>query len=156
MDTEEKSGKKLITRNRKARHEYEVLETVEAGLVLRGTEVKSLRSGRASLVDGYAAIENGEMWLQNVNIPEYEMGNVANHAPTRPRKLLLHKHEIARLFGKVQTKGLTLIPLALYFKRGRAKVEIGLCKGKRAYDKRETIRKKDQEQDLRQQMKERY
>jgi SsrA-binding protein len=146
-------GRKLIATNRKARYEYEILEKFEAGMVLTGTEVKSLRQGRASIGEGFASIIKGELWILDINIPEYAMGNRMNHEPTRPRKLLLHKQEILRLFGKTSEKGLTLVPLSLYFSRGRVKVEIGLCKGKKAYDKRDAIRKRDQDRDLKQQMK---
>ena len=153
MSKQSQDGRKIIATNRKARHEYEILDKIEAGLVLTGTEVKALRQGRASIGEGYALIEGGEMWLHEINIPEYTMGNRANHAPKRPRKMLLHKQEIIRLFSKTSEKGLTLVPLTLYFFRGRVKIEIGLCKGKKAYDKRESIRKRDQDRDLKQQMK---
>jgi SsrA-binding protein len=149
----QEGGRKIIARNRKARYEYEVLETFEAGVVLKGTEVKSLRQGRGSLTGSHASIENGEVWLQDVNIPQYEMGNRYNHEPKRPRKLLLHKREIDRIFGKVAEKGLTLVPLSIYFTRGRVKVDLGMCRGKKAYDKREAIKKRDQARDLDQQMK---
>ena len=147
--------RKRIASNRKARYEYEILERFEAGLALKGTEVKSLRQGRASLSEGYAAEQDGEIWLFHVNIPEYAMGNRANHDPKRPRKLLLHKREIRRLIGKTSEKGLTLIPLTLYFSQGKAKLELGLCRGKRAYDKREAIKTRDQNLDLQQQLKDR-
>jgi len=149
------SGRKIVAKNRKARHEYHILERFEAGLALQGTEVKSLRQGRASIGEGYGLIEGGEVWIRDINIPEYEMGNRANHQPKRTRKLLLHKQEILRLLGKTTEKGLTLIPLNLYFKRGKVKIEIGLCRGKKAYDKREAIRRRDQDRDLEQQMKDR-
>ncbi len=135
-------GKSTIATNRKARHDYSVEDTYEAGLVLTGTEVKSLRAGRASLVDGYATVDNGEVWLHNVHIPEYEQGNWTNHEPRRPRKLLLRKDEIRRLIGKTKQGGLTLIPLSLYFKDGYAKVEIALARGKRSYDKRQDLARK--------------
>ena len=130
------TGRKLIAQNKKARHDYAIEDTYEAGLVLTGTEVKSLRAGRASLVDGFASVKDGEVWLQNVHIPEYTEGTWTNHEPRRPRKLLLHKGEIARLVGKTREGGRTLIPLSLYFKDGKAKVEIALARGKRSYDKR--------------------
>src|SRR3954463_5905890 len=130
------SGRKLVAQNKKARHDYAIEDVFEAGLVLTGTEVKSLRAGRASLVDAYAVIKDGEAWLQNVHIPEYTQGTWTNHEPRRARKLLLHKEEIARLIGKTREGGRTLIPLALYFKDGKAKVEIGLARGKKSYDKR--------------------
>jgi SsrA-binding protein len=135
-------GQKVVATNRKARHDYAILDTVEAGLVLWGTEVKSLRAGRASLVDGYAFIENGEAWLDAVNIPEYHQGTWNNHAPRRKRKLLMHKAEILKLHSKVKEGGYTLIPLSLYFSDGKAKVELALAKGKKEYDKRQTLRER--------------
>ena len=132
-------GRKVVAQNRKARHDYAIEDTYEAGLVLVGTEVKSLREGRASLVDGFAVIRDGEAWLQNVHIPEYTEGTWTNHEPRRERKLLMHKHEILRLIGKTRETGLTMVPLALYFKDGRAKVEIALARGKRTYDKRQAL-----------------
>ena len=132
-------GQKTIARNKKARHEYYIEDTWEAGIVLTGTEVKSLREGRASLVDGFAQIRDGELWLYNVHIPEYNQGTWNNHAPRRLRKLLLHKAEIEKLIGKTKQSGLTVIPLELYFKDGKAKVEIGLARGKKDYDKRQTL-----------------
>ena len=134
---------KNITVNRKASHEYFILQTIEAGIALMGTEVKSLRQGKANLVDGYAKIENGEVLLVNVNISEYAQGNINNHDPRRDRKLLLNRSEIRKLIGKTKEKGLTLIPLRLYFKNGKVKVELALAKGKKVYDKRHTIAKKD-------------
>jgi SsrA-binding protein len=134
---------KNITVNRKARHEYAILQTIEAGIVLVGTEVKSLRQGKANLVDGYAKVENGEVWLVNAHIGEYTQGNINNHDPRRERKLLLNKSEIRKLIGKTREKGLTLIPLRLYFKNGKVKVELALAKGKKVYDKRRDIAKKD-------------
>ena len=132
-------GRRVVAQNKKARHDYHVEETFEAGLVLTGTEVKSLRAGRASLVDGYASIKDGEIWLHNVHIPEYTQGTWTNHEPRRTRKVLLHRAEIHKLVGKTQEKGLTLVPLALYFKDGYAKVELGLARGKRTYDKRQAL-----------------
>jgi SsrA-binding protein len=132
-------GRKLVASNRKARHDYHIEETWEAGLVLTGTEVKSLRAGRASLVDGFAQVHDGELFLHNVHIPEYDQGTWTNHDPRRIRKLLLHREQISKLTGKVQEQGLTLVPLSLYFKDGRAKVEIALARGKRTYDKRQAI-----------------
>ena len=140
---------KIVATNRKARHEYEVLDTFEAGIVLQGTEVKSLRQGKANLKDSYATIKNGEVFLLNMHISPYEQGNVYNHDPTRTRKLLLHKSEINRLIGKVEEKGMTLIPLKLYFKRGKAKVELALARGKKLYDRRRDIAKRDAERELR-------
>ena len=132
-------GQKTIARNKKARHEYYIEDTWEAGIVLTGTEVKSLREGRASLVDGFAQIRDGELWMYNVHIPEYNQGTWNNHAPRRLRKLLLHRSEIQKLIGKTKESGLTLIPLELYFKDGKAKVELGLARGKKDYDKRQTL-----------------
>ncbi|AEW94350.1 MULTISPECIES: SsrA-binding protein SmpB [Streptomycetaceae] len=136
------TGRKLIAQNKKARHDYHILDTYEAGLVLTGTEVKSLRQGRASLVDGFAQLDGGEAWLHNVHIPEYSQGTWTNHSARRKRKLLLHRAEIDKLVGKTQETGNTIVPLALYFKDGRAKVEIALAKGKKDYDKRQTLREK--------------
>jgi len=135
-------GRKLIAQNRKARHDYHIEDVYEAGLVLTGTEVKSLRAGRASLVDGYASIKDGEVWLSNIHIPEYTEGTWNNHEPRRPRKLLLHRGEILRLIGKTKETGLTMVPLALYFKDGKAKVEIALARGKKNYDKRRVLAEK--------------
>ena len=135
-------GRKVVATNRKARHDYSIEDTFEAGLVLMGTEVKSLRAGRASLVDGYAFIENGEAWLDAVHIPEYTEGTWTNHAPRRKRKLLMHKKEILKLSSKVKEGGFTLIPLSIYFSDGRAKVELALAKGKKEYDKRQALREK--------------
>ncbi|WP_425576009.1 SsrA-binding protein SmpB [Streptomyces axinellae] len=139
---DDKDARKLVAQNKKARHDYEVLDTFECGLVLTGTEVKSLRQGRASLVDGFAQIDNGEVWLHNVHIPEYAQGTWTNHAARRKRKLLLHRGEIDKLTGKLQETGFTLVPLQLYFYRGRAKVELALARGKKEYDKRQTLREK--------------
>ncbi len=135
-------GQKVVATNRKARHDYTIEDTFEAGLVLMGTEVKSLRAGRASLVDGYAFIENGEAWLDAVHIPEYTEGTWTNHSPRRKRKLLMHKQEILKLTSKVKEGGFTLIPLSIYFADGRAKVELALAKGKKEYDKRQALREK--------------
>ncbi|MGH3348546.1 MAG: SsrA-binding protein SmpB [Nocardioides sp.] len=132
-------GRKVVAQNKKARHDYHIDDTFEAGLVLVGTEVKSLREGRASLVDGFAEVDGGEAWLLNVHIPEYTQGTWTNHSARRRRKLLLHRSEIDKLERKVSEKGFTLVPLALYFKDGRAKVEIGVARGKKAYDKRHAI-----------------
>ena len=137
-----------IATNRRARHEYEILETVEAGLVLRGTEVKSLREGLVNFKDSYASFRNGEGWLLGCHISPYSHGTDANHDPERDRKLLLHKREIARLGGKISERGLTLVPLRLYFKDGRAKVEIGLARGKRQYDKRQSIAERDAKREI--------
>ncbi|MBA0049522.1 SsrA-binding protein SmpB [Streptomyces sp. AJS327] len=134
--------RKLIAQNKKAWHDYHILDTYECGLVLTGTEVKSLRQGRASLVDGFAQLDGGEVWLHNVHIPEYAQGTWTNHAARRKRKLLLHREEIDKLIGKTQETGHTLVPLRLYFLRGRAKIELALAKGKKEYDKRQTLREK--------------
>ena len=133
------SGQKLIAQNKKARHDYSILDTYECGIVLTGTEVKSLRAGRASLVDGFVMIENGELWMHGVHIPEYTEGTWTNHTPRRKRKLLVHREEIRKLSGKMKDSGTTLVPLQLYFKDGRAKVEIALAKGKKAHDKRDSL-----------------
>jgi len=138
---------KNITVNRKARHEYTILQSYEAGIALQGTEVKSLRAGKANLVDSYGTIKNNEVWLIGAHISEYTQGNINNHIPNRDRKLLLNRSEIRKLIGKVKEKGLTLIPLRLYFKNGKVKVELALVKGKREYDKRETIAKRDFQRD---------
>jgi SsrA-binding protein len=141
-------GRKLVASNRKARHDYFIEDVFEAGLVLMGTEVKALRAGRASLIDGYCTIERGEAWLEGVHIPEYTQGTWTNHAPRRKRKLLLHRDEIAKLLGKTKEGGLTIIPLALYFKDGRAKVEIALAKGKKAYDHRQDLATRDASREI--------
>ncbi|MFF0113800.1 SsrA-binding protein SmpB [Streptomyces sp. NPDC085927] len=135
-------GRKLIAQNKKARHDYLIIDTYEAGLVLTGTEVKSLRQGRASLVDGFVQLDGNEAWLHNVHVPEYSQGTWTNHSARRKRKLLLHREEIDKLESKSQETGHTIVPLALYFKDGRAKVEIALAKGKKEYDKRQTLREK--------------
>jgi SsrA-binding protein len=139
---------KLVASNRKARHNFDILETHEAGLVLQGTEVKSLRDGRADLKESYARIEGGEAWLVGCHISPYAQGNRANHDPLRPRKLLLHKKEITRLLGKIMEKGLTLVPLRLYFKDGRAKVELGLARGRKTLDKRHAIREREERREM--------
>jgi SsrA-binding protein len=133
----------VIARNRRARHDYHLEDTVEGGLVLTGTEVKSLREGRASLTDGFAQIEDGEVWLHGVHIPEYTQGTWTNHEPRRPRKVLMHRKEIDRFASKVAERGLTIIPLELYFKDGRVKVELALARGKRSYDKRHDLAERD-------------
>jgi SsrA-binding protein len=137
------SRDRAIATNRRARHEYEILETVEAGLVLRGTEVKSLRDGLVNFKDSYASVRNGEGWLLGCHINPYSHGTDANHDPERDRKLLLHKREIARLSGKISERGLTLVPLRLYFKDGRAKVELGLARGRKLHDKRSVLRERE-------------
>jgi SsrA-binding protein len=135
-------GRKVVATNRKARHDYHIEDVFEAGLVLTGTEVKSLRAGRASLVDGFATVSGGEVWLEGVHIPEYALGTWTNHEPRRRRKLLMHRGEIDRLAAQTREKGLTLVPLALYFSGGRAKIELGLARGKRQYDKRQALRER--------------
>jgi SsrA-binding protein len=142
------SGRKLIAQNRKARHDYTIEDVYEAGMVLQGTEVKSLREGRASLVDAYATVRDGEVWLENLHIPEYTQGTWTNHEPRRRRKLLLHRQEIAKLVGKTKESGLTLVPLSLYFKDGKAKVEIALARGKRSYDKRQSLAARDAQREM--------
>lgn len=149
-------SEKLIATNRKARHDYIILETLEAGIALQGTEVKSLRAGRANLKDSYATIKDGEVWLFHVHISPYDHGSVFNHDPLRPRKLLLHRREIRRLTTKLQERGLTLVPLRMYFKKGRAKVELALARGKRHYDRREDITRRDMEREAQRQLKEKY
>jgi SsrA-binding protein len=136
-------GKKIIASNRRARHEYTIEDTVEAGLVLTGTEVKSLRAGRATLTDGFGQITDSEAWLHGVHIPEYTEGTWTNHEPRRTRKLLLHRREIDRLASSMRERGLTLVPLSLYFKDGRVKIELGLARGKHTYDKRRDLAKRD-------------
>jgi len=136
-------GKKIIATNRRARHEYTIEDVVEAGLVLTGTEVKSLRAGRANLTDGFGQITDSEAWLHGVHIPEYTQGTWTNHEPRRTRKLLLHRREIDKLASSIQERGLTLIPLSLYFKDGKVKIELGLARGKRTYDKRHELAKRD-------------
>ena len=135
-------GRKLVASNRKARHDYLVEDTYEAGIVLTGTEVKALRAGRASLVDGFAEVAHGEVWLLNVHIPEYSQGTWTNHAPRRKRKLLLHRMEIAEIEAVTREKGKTIVPLSLYFSHGRAKVEIAVARGKKEYDKRHALRER--------------
>ncbi len=144
-----------ICRNRRAWHEYEVFDTLECGLVLTGTEVKSLRAGAGSLEEAYAKIENGELWLIGSDIPEYAMGNLFNHKPKRPRKLLLHRREIGKFAGKASQQGFTLVPLRMYFKQGRAKVELAVARGKKLHDKRESQRKSEAQKEIRRQMKNR-
>ena len=141
-------GRKLIAQNRKARHDYAILDTYEAGVALVGTEVKSLRLGRASLVEAYATVDDGEVWLRGLNIPEYTLGSWTNHEPRRSRKLLLHKAEIERLIGKIREGGLTLVPLSLYFSDGKVKCELALARGKRSYDKRSDLAKRDANREI--------
>jgi SsrA-binding protein len=140
---EQGTNDKVITRNRRARHDYAIEDVYEAGVALMGTEVKSLRAGRASLTDAFAQVSDGEVWLHNVHIPEYAMGTWTNHEPRRTRKLLLHKGEIDRLIRKTEEPGLTLVPLSMYFKDGKVKVELALARGKRTYDKRQDLAQRD-------------
>ena len=142
------AGRQVVAQNRKARHDYAVLDTVEAGLVLTGTEVKSLRLGRASLVDGFAQIRDGEAWLEGVHIPEYVQGTWTNHTPRRARKLLMHREQIDRWDQRTREGGLTLVPLSLYFRDGRVKVELALARGKRSYDKRQDLAKRDAQREI--------
>src|SRR5437773_4087755 len=143
-----KTGEKLIVDNRRARHDYQLLDRFEAGLVLTGTEVKSLRDGRATLGQAYAEVRDGEAWLLGAEIAIYDQGNRANHDPTRPRKLLMHRREIDRLYGQVREKGLTLVPTRLYFKNGRVKVELALARGKDVRDKRRTVAEREARRDM--------
>jgi SsrA-binding protein len=142
------TGRKLIAQNKRARFDYQIDETWEAGLVLMGTEVKALRAGRATLTDGYAHVMDGEVWLEAVHIPEYTQGTWTNHAPRRRRKLLLHRKEIQKIIAKSSEPGWTLVPLSLYFKDGKAKVEIGLGRGKKSYDKRQAIAKREADREM--------
>ncbi len=140
-------GRKVVASNRKARHDYHIDDTYEAGLALMGTEVKALRAGRCSLVDGFAQFAGDELWLENVHIPEYTQGTWTNHAPRRRRKLLLHREELDKIASKTREKGRTIVPLAVYFKDGRAKVEIALASGKKQYDKRQALRERMDERE---------
>ncbi|HZU35704.1 MAG TPA: SsrA-binding protein SmpB [Gemmataceae bacterium] len=148
-------GIKVICRNKRALHEYNVFERLECGLVLTGTEVKSLRDGHSSLEDAYARIQDGEVWLIGADIPEYAMGNRLNHKPKRPRKLLLHRREIGKFAGKASERGFTLVPLRMYFKEGRAKVELAIARGKQLHDKRQDQKKADAQREIRRAMSKR-
>ena len=141
-------GRKVIAQNRRARHDYAILDTYEAGVALMGTEVKSLRLGRASLADAFATIDDGEVWLRGLHIPEYTHGSWTNHEPRRTRKLLLHRREIESLIGKTREGGLTLVPLALYFSEGKVKCEVALAKGKKTYDKRQGLARRDADREV--------
>ena len=152
---ETKSSIKIVAENRKARHDYHIHETYEAGIALTGTEVKSLRAGRANLKDSYAHVENGEMMISHMHISPYEQGNIFNHEPMRKRKLLMHKKEILKLFGKTREKGYSLVPLKLYFTRGKAKLQIALASGKKNYDKRQDIAARDAKRDMERAMRDR-
>jgi SsrA-binding protein len=147
-DEKEVSGEKLVTTNRKARYDYTILDTYEAGIVLTGTEVKSLRQGKANLTDGYAMLKNGEMWLFGMHVSPYEQGSYSNVDPVRSRKLLLHKKEIRKLVAKLQQSGLTLVPLKVYFKNNLAKVLLGVAQGKKSYDKRAAIAEREMKRDI--------
>ena len=143
-----KGGKKIIASNRKARHDYSILEVFEAGVVLTGTEVKSLRDGAASLADAFATVDDGEVWIRNLHIPEYHHGTWTNHAPRRNRKLLLHRKQIDMLVGKIRDGNLTLVPLSMYFTEGKVKVELALARGKQAHDKRQDIARRDAQREV--------
>jgi SsrA-binding protein len=149
-----KEQKKIVAQNKKARHEYFIEQTIEAGIVLSGTEVKSIRQGKASLKDSYANIKNGEVYIYNMHISPYEQGNVFNKDPLRDRKLLLHRYEINKLIGYIQQKGMALVPVQLYFIKGKVKLELGIGKGKKLYDKREDIAKKDAQREIDRKLKE--
>jgi SsrA-binding protein len=144
----EDDGFHVVARNRRARFEFDLLEKVEAGIVLTGTEVKSLRNGKASLEEAYAGVEHGELWLYGCDIPEYLQANRMNHKPKRPRKLLLHRREIDKVAAKASERGLTIVPLRIYFKKGIAKVEVAIAKGRKLYDKREALKKQDAKRDM--------
>src|SRR5687768_3163644 len=147
-DTPEKSERESIARNKRARHDYAIIDTWEAGIVLTGSEVKSLRNGKANISDAYGIVKDGEVHLLNLHISPYEQANYFNHEPTRTRKLLLHKREIKKMIGAVERQGLTLVPLELYFKKGKAKVALGLGRGKKLYDKRADEKRRDDERDM--------
>ena len=147
---------KVIAQNKKARHDYFIEQTMESGVVLSGTEVKSIRLGKVNLKDSYAAIKNGELFIVGMHVSPYEKGNIYNKDPERERKLLLHKHEINRLTGLIQQKGLTLVPLKLYFKRGKVKIELGVAKGKKIYDKRNDIAERDAKREIDRKLKDNY
>ena len=143
-----RSGKQVIATNRKARHDYAIVELFEAGVALQGTEVKSLREGHASLADAFATVDDGEVWLRNLHIPEYHHGSWTNHEPRRTRKLLLHRRQIDTLIGKIRDGNLALVPLSLYFSEGKVKVELALARGKRAYDKRQDMARRDAQREV--------
>ncbi len=145
-------GKKLIAQNKKARHDFSIDDVYECGIVLMGTEVKSLRAGRASLIDGFAMVENGELWLHGVHIPEYTEGTWTNHTPRRKRKLLVHKLELRKIAARTKDSGITLVPLQLYFKDGKAKIEVAVAKGKKAHDKRSTLMEQQATRDVKREL----
>jgi len=153
---DEKDGKKMVVQNRKARYDYDIVDRFETGIVLSGTEVKSLRAGRANLKDSYAMVEVGEVFLHRVHISTYEAGNYNNHEPERKRKLLLHRGEIRRLVISTQQQGLALVPLSIYFRRGRAKIELALAKGKKQYDKRHSIAERQAQREVARELKDRH
>lgn len=142
------SGRKIVATNRKARHNYSIIDVFEAGVALLGTEVKSLRAGHASLVDAFATIDDGEIWLRNLHIPEYQHGSWTNHEPRRNRKLLLHRHQIDTLIGKIRDGNFALVPLSLYFTEGKVKVELALARGKQAHDKRQDMARRDAQREV--------
>lgn len=150
------AGKKVLATNRKARHEYFIEETYECGIELKGTEVKSIRAGRINLKEGYASVDNGEVFLKQVHISPYEQGNIYNVDPLRVRKLLLHKHEIRKLIGAITIKGYSLVPMSVYLKNGRVKIELGLAKGKKLYDKRQDLAKKDAQRRIERELRAKY
>lgn len=152
---QERKADRTIVRNRRALHEYFVLESLEVGIVLRGTEIKSVREGKVQLADSYARIEDGELWLLGMHISPYTHGSYTNHQPDRPRKLMAHREQIAHLKAEVEQRGLTLIPLKLYLKKGKAKVELGLCRGKKLYDKRQSAAEKESRRDIERAMRDR-
>ena len=156
MATAKTDEKQIVAQNKKARHDYFVLETYEAGIELFGTEVKSIRKGRLNLKDSWCSIDDGEIFVKGMHISPYEQGNIFNRDPMRVRKLLMHKREINRLLGVTKQQGLTLVPLSVYFLKGRAKLEVGLCKGKKLYDKREVAAEKDAKRNMERNFKERY
>jgi SsrA-binding protein len=149
-------GVKIMARNKRAWHDYEILEQIEAGLVLFGSEIKSIRAGKANITEGFIQYKAGELWLLNVHINTYDSASVWGHEPLRPRKLLLHKKEITKLYSRMREKGFTLVPLQLYLRNGRAKLEIGLARGKKLYDKRQDMAQKDARRDIDRALKERY
>ena len=151
-----KEDRQIIAQNKKAQHDYFVLETYEAGIELFGTEVKSIRKGRVNLKDSWCSIDDGEIFVNGMHVSPYEQGNIFNRDPMRVKRLLMHKREINRLFGVTKQQGLTLIPLSVYFLKGRAKIEVGLCKGKKNYDKRDVAAKKDAQREIERNFKERY